>query len=344
MYQKKLTLTNPKTTFLNLQRQTHFSVSSEGVPIRNIADYSPFGVQLDGRTIQGDFYRYGYQGSEKDDESKGGGNSYTTYYRQLDPRVGRWFSIDPVFQPWQSPYYSMDGNPIMLNDPKGDKVKFGRYKKDKSEHAKFATRKEFNNAKRELKKSIDELKKESQTFKQMYEFLDDQKEIYTVFGNNDKGSGDFYGNNLNFGLGDMTSESGFLNENTFDRETSLKATLGHEFGHAWREAMKFDVKSSTSLEYFKPIYFSSSLIEIKREEKIKCEMDAVHIENIVRSELIERGKNLKLKSNYYGSFPQAQKTKNGKYQAIFEYTILKELDANKEKYLKGEYKLKDIEK
>jgi RHS repeat-associated protein len=84
------------------------------------SDLSPFGVQLDGRTIQGDFYRYGYQGSEKDDEAKGGGNSYTTFYRQLDPRVGRWFSVDPVFQPWQSPYNSMDGNPISLNDQKGN--------------------------------------------------------------------------------------------------------------------------------------------------------------------------------------------------------------------------------
>ena len=68
-------------------------------------------------------YRYGYQGSEMDNEVKGNGNSYTTYFRQLDPRVGRWFSIDPVFQPWQSPYCSMDGNPIMLNDLKGNKPK-----------------------------------------------------------------------------------------------------------------------------------------------------------------------------------------------------------------------------
>jgi len=106
---------------LNLQRQTYISVSSKGVPIRNIADYSPFGVQLDGRTISMESYRYGYQGSEKDDESKGGGNSYTTFFRQLDPRVGRWFSIDPVFQPWQSPYSSMDGNPISLIDILGSK-------------------------------------------------------------------------------------------------------------------------------------------------------------------------------------------------------------------------------
>jgi RHS repeat-associated protein len=93
-----------------------------GVPIRNTSDYSPFGVQLDGRTIQGDFYRYGYQGSEKDDESKGGGNSYTTFFRQLDPRVGRWFSIDPKMSAWESPYVSMANTPITANDPKGDVV------------------------------------------------------------------------------------------------------------------------------------------------------------------------------------------------------------------------------
>jgi RHS repeat-associated protein len=70
-----------------------------------------------------DSYRYGYQGSEKDDELKGGGNSYTTENRMLDPRIGRWFSIDPVFQPWQSPYTSMDNNPIGLNDPRGRSTK-----------------------------------------------------------------------------------------------------------------------------------------------------------------------------------------------------------------------------
>ena len=66
-------------------------------------------------------YNYGYQGSEKDDEIKGNGNSYTTEFRMLDPRLGRWLSVDPVFQPWQSPYCSMDNNPISLNDEKGDK-------------------------------------------------------------------------------------------------------------------------------------------------------------------------------------------------------------------------------
>jgi len=38
---------------------------------------------------------------------------------QLDARLGRWMSTDPIFQPHQSPYNSMDGNPVNLNDPSG---------------------------------------------------------------------------------------------------------------------------------------------------------------------------------------------------------------------------------
>ncbi len=68
-------------------------------------------------------YRYGYQGSEGDDEIKGDGNSYTTFYRMLDPRVGKWFSIDPKVTAWESPYVSMGNNPIWRNDKLGDSVK-----------------------------------------------------------------------------------------------------------------------------------------------------------------------------------------------------------------------------
>ncbi len=58
---------------------------------------------------------------EKDDEVKGEGNSYTTEFRQLDPRVGRWLTVDPEFEhfPWQSPFASFDNNPLINNDPNG---------------------------------------------------------------------------------------------------------------------------------------------------------------------------------------------------------------------------------
>ena len=89
-----------------------------------MSDYYVYGMQMPGRSYQStsSSYRYGYQGSEKDDEIAGKGNSYTTFFRQLDPRLGRWFSPDPVFQPWQSPYTSMDNNPINLTDVMGDKT------------------------------------------------------------------------------------------------------------------------------------------------------------------------------------------------------------------------------
>lgn len=55
---------------------------------------------------------------------KGKGNSYTTYFRQLDPRLGRWLTIDPKARPWESPYVSMANNPILYSDHLGDTVKF----------------------------------------------------------------------------------------------------------------------------------------------------------------------------------------------------------------------------
>jgi RHS repeat-associated protein len=56
-----------------------------------------------------------------DDEIKGEGNSYTTEFRQYDPRLGRWLSLDPLMAqfPWMSPYVGMDNNPVLLNDPMG---------------------------------------------------------------------------------------------------------------------------------------------------------------------------------------------------------------------------------
>ncbi len=78
-------------------------------------------------------YCYRFQGMESDDEVKGQGNSYTTFYRMLDPRIGRWFSTDPITQPWQSPYTSMDNNPIWYNDVLGDEVVFGDKDKEGQE-------------------------------------------------------------------------------------------------------------------------------------------------------------------------------------------------------------------
>jgi RHS repeat-associated protein len=79
-------------------------VDGYDIGVVSIADYSPFGVELDGRTDSGGGYRYGFNGMEKDDEIKGEGNSVNYKYRMHDPRVGRFFAVDPLIQKY--PYYS----------------------------------------------------------------------------------------------------------------------------------------------------------------------------------------------------------------------------------------------
>ncbi len=80
------------------------------VGINRVTDYSPFGVQLDGRTITGGIadkaYRYGFQNQEKDNEIKGEGNSLNYEFRMHDPRLGRFFAVDPLAAdyPWNSSY------------------------------------------------------------------------------------------------------------------------------------------------------------------------------------------------------------------------------------------------
>ncbi|PCH74748.1 MAG: hypothetical protein COB98_09910 [Flavobacteriaceae bacterium] len=59
-------------------------------------------------------YRYGFQGQEMDDEIKGEGNSLNYKYRMHDPRVGRFFAVDPLAAeyPDYSPY-SFAGNKVI---------------------------------------------------------------------------------------------------------------------------------------------------------------------------------------------------------------------------------------
>jgi RHS repeat-associated protein len=97
------------------------SVVSYSTAVVSSQDYSPFGVTLSGRSWSSG-YRYGMNGMEKDDEIIGSGNMYTTEFRENDTRLGRWWSVDPLASdyPWQSPYVSMDNNPINIIDPTGE--------------------------------------------------------------------------------------------------------------------------------------------------------------------------------------------------------------------------------
>jgi RHS repeat-associated protein len=84
----------------------YFNAHKGRVGMRNISDYSAFGVLLKERTVEGADFRTGFQGQEHDDEVKGEGNSVNFKYRMHDPRVGRFFAVDPLSKsyPWNSSY------------------------------------------------------------------------------------------------------------------------------------------------------------------------------------------------------------------------------------------------
>ncbi|MFH6996033.1 thrombospondin type 3 repeat-containing protein [Flavobacterium sp. FlaQc-48] len=74
--------------------------------VLSYSDYYPFGMQVPTRHGQSDSYRYGFQGQEMDNELKGEGNSLNYTFRMHDPRIGRFFAIDPLASkyPWNSSY------------------------------------------------------------------------------------------------------------------------------------------------------------------------------------------------------------------------------------------------
>jgi RHS repeat-associated protein len=85
--------------------------------------YYAFGSSMKDRSvsISSKAYRFGFNGMEKTNEVYGDENEYTTEFRQIDVRLGRWISIDPAFNilPNLTPYNAFCNNPIIYIDPKG---------------------------------------------------------------------------------------------------------------------------------------------------------------------------------------------------------------------------------
>ncbi|WP_438422962.1 RHS repeat-associated core domain-containing protein [Aquimarina macrocephali] len=74
--------------------------------VESYNSYYPFGMLQPNRHKDSKSYRYGFQGQEKDDEIKGEGNSVNYKYRMHDPRIGRFFAVDPLASsyPYNSTY------------------------------------------------------------------------------------------------------------------------------------------------------------------------------------------------------------------------------------------------
>jgi RHS repeat-associated protein len=89
--------------------------------ILSSTDYYPFGFEMPGRSYTGDGYRYGFQGQEDDPELKGKGNSSNFKYRMHDPRIGRFFAVDPIWDkyPELTPYQFAFNNVIWYSEIEG---------------------------------------------------------------------------------------------------------------------------------------------------------------------------------------------------------------------------------
>lgn len=110
--------------------------------------YYPFGSIMpnSAQNLGAGTYRYGMNGMEQDKEwTSNGGSHYTSYWRQYDPRLGRWMSDEPKPVAYESGYAAFRNNPISYADPSGDwpkwlgggkggfKTKGKRYKKNHTE-------------------------------------------------------------------------------------------------------------------------------------------------------------------------------------------------------------------
>ncbi|EJF55167.1 hypothetical protein SapgrDRAFT_3532 [Saprospira grandis DSM 2844] len=68
-----------------------------------------------------------------------GSGHHTTYFRELDGRMGRCWSADPITFPHQSPYNTFDGNPIYYTDASGASVGYPEKEKEESYKATVST-------------------------------------------------------------------------------------------------------------------------------------------------------------------------------------------------------------
>ena len=92
-----------------------------GSQVSSATDYYPFGWEMPGRKYNSSEYRYGFNGKEKNQDGElGSTTTHTTEFRQYNPAIGRFLSLDPVTHYSMSPYSSMDNSPILKSDPNGD--------------------------------------------------------------------------------------------------------------------------------------------------------------------------------------------------------------------------------
>jgi hypothetical protein len=113
------TLSDKKLGILQDESSTFAGYEAD---LLSAVDYYPFGMQMPGRNLGTDSYRYGMNTQEKDDEIYGQGNTYSAEFWEYDARLGRRWNVDPKPNPSSSQYNCFAGNPIWFSDFEGDTI------------------------------------------------------------------------------------------------------------------------------------------------------------------------------------------------------------------------------
>ena len=310
-----------------------------------------FGSIMEGRSYDGDTslrYRFGFNTQVKDDEVYGAGNCMSAEFWEYDSRLGRRWNTDPKYDYYLSPYTCLINNPVLIIDPYGDKVKI--------EKGEGVTPKQHNR----MKASILISRIFSKSFRKMYNDLDDDEDHTFVIWSQTKGNSECQ-KIWEVGKGRV--------EIYMNVRFQLFKEVPHELGHAWRMLNGIDQKpnvvelpswpaydwkepkkirdlkiSNWQKEYDKAF---GDNIKNTSETREKAELGAMHIQNIVVSELKRKIPFLKIEiQTVYGIGPGAEPATsihgNPTYNKVLvEYKSKYELDYyNKNLNLNKEHNLK----
>jgi len=167
--------------------------------------------------------------------------------RYYSSDISVWLSVDSLSDMYAStsPFMYVRGNPIMLIDPDGMRIKWAKYKDLTEDQQKKMSKKEFRVARRQLKSASRKLRRKSKTAKAAFKDLknDDKTHMFvaTNYGGYSSDTDDKTGNSINI----INVERTMPELGKHSKQTNIMVTLAHEMGHAWRNTYDMDPKKIT---------------------------------------------------------------------------------------------------